>query len=213
VEPGRRIELLTYALRGGLGLCLEDSGRASVLLTRSYQIGRNVVPAREAAALWDGYGMRLPGRPHLSKQIGRPLRHHPACRGGTARRQRSSGLGQSSGCSAFSYPMSCRRRLRQAKVCPVEPDLLIRRLPRGHFRGSRQVPNCLKYAGQMGCDFLGREIVWDSMLRTGTRLLAFLLALYGVRSHGVSSMLPAAFRDEELESSRFLLTSRRLHLA
>jgi hypothetical protein len=37
LEPGRRIELLTYALRGGPGTCLAVSGDDSTCLTRLYR--------------------------------------------------------------------------------------------------------------------------------------------------------------------------------
>jgi hypothetical protein len=43
--------------------------------------------------------------------------------------------------------------------------------------------------------FLGREIVWDSMLRTGTQLLAFLLATTRAQSQGVSSILQVTIVD------------------
>ena len=48
LEPGRRIELLTYALREGLGSFLAGSGDVSTALTRSYQIGRRHLPVRGA---------------------------------------------------------------------------------------------------------------------------------------------------------------------
>src|ERR1035438_5560077 len=55
LEPGRRIELLTYALREGPGPCLVGSGDDSTLLTWSYQIGCRVVPVRGAQI----YGMNM----------------------------------------------------------------------------------------------------------------------------------------------------------
>jgi hypothetical protein len=55
LEPGRRIELLTYALRGGPGPCLAASGDVSALLSRSYQIDRRVVPGR----ITQFYGMNM----------------------------------------------------------------------------------------------------------------------------------------------------------
>jgi hypothetical protein len=47
-EPGRRIEFLTYALRGGPGPCLAVSEGDSALLSRSCQTGGRVVPGRGA---------------------------------------------------------------------------------------------------------------------------------------------------------------------
>jgi hypothetical protein len=46
LEPGRRIELLTYALREGLHTCLGTIGEASRGLTRSFQIRPQDVPVR-----------------------------------------------------------------------------------------------------------------------------------------------------------------------
>ena len=55
LEPGRRIELLTYALRGGPGPCLAVAGADTTLLNRSYQNGRRVIPGRSAQF----YGMNM----------------------------------------------------------------------------------------------------------------------------------------------------------
>ena len=46
MEPGRRIELLTYALRVGLHAFLEGSGDVSTGLTRSFEIRPQHVPVR-----------------------------------------------------------------------------------------------------------------------------------------------------------------------
>jgi hypothetical protein len=46
LEPGRRIELLTYALRVGPHAFLEGSGDVSTCLTRSFQIRPQYVPVR-----------------------------------------------------------------------------------------------------------------------------------------------------------------------
>src|ERR1039458_5768416 len=46
LEPGRRIELLTYALREGLDACLAGSGDVSTPLTRPYRFRRRLVPVR-----------------------------------------------------------------------------------------------------------------------------------------------------------------------
>jgi len=55
LEPGRRIELLTYALRGGPGPCLVGSGEVFRALNRSFQILLYVVPARVVHV----YGMTM----------------------------------------------------------------------------------------------------------------------------------------------------------
>src|SRR5664280_541579 len=46
MEPGRRIELLTYALRVGLDACLAGSGDVSTPLTRPCRFRRRLVPVR-----------------------------------------------------------------------------------------------------------------------------------------------------------------------
>jgi len=55
LEPGRRIELLTYALREGPDPCLGGSGGALTLLNRPYQIACRIVPVRDARI----YGMDM----------------------------------------------------------------------------------------------------------------------------------------------------------
>jgi hypothetical protein len=64
VEPGRRIELLTYALRVGLHAFLEGSGDVSTGLTRSFEIRPQHVPVRGVhvfGVYWGGGGGQRDG--------------------------------------------------------------------------------------------------------------------------------------------------------
>ena len=56
MEPGRGIELLTYALREVSRACLEDTGDISTRLTRLYRFSRRLVPVRASGV--HVYGMK-----------------------------------------------------------------------------------------------------------------------------------------------------------